>query len=1420
MARSTSSKSPKKHRNSTSSNEVVKESDGRTGSEKKKGPDEEDVLRTKPMHEVNPVPGLSFEDEENPDASIQWVTKRGKKNGKNSVVVQTVDSNDENNDTEMDELLQFTNEDVSEEIAYWNQAVYCFVLGANPPWEVVQGYVHRIWGRHGIDKISFLPNGIFLVRFKEMKDKEEVLNAGYHMFDNKPLIVKPWQENVDLLKKEVKVVPAWIRIHGLPLKFWGSCLPAIAGLVGPYVKSDAATVEKTRLGFARTMVELKVGQAFPSAVKFRDENGQIVQLKVEYEWKPILCEKCKGLGHEGKNCRRDQHRQVQAKPVVPRVKEPAPESAATAGTPKSPTIPEAAAGVPDSDPAVSGDDNQVVEVTDITDEELDDVGIQVEDIETKINGVNVGNIAHNMLEGWSVTTNCSLHKGGRVWLLWRPNIFEVQIIQYDPQFIHSKVIVKATQKSFLLTFVYAFNEGSERLDLWDKLRTFARPCTPWAIAGDFNTVLSPDERLGVATKQEDMEAFVDCLADCGMTDIHATGAYFTWTNKQDPDHRKYSRLDRFLINQDWLDEFPDMNAHFHPEGIMDHTPCIVRNTRLDGRRNTSFKYFNMWGSAPEFLEIVQHTWSQQIIGTKMFGVVKKLKALKGELRKMNRKCFSDVELRANQAIVNLENVQLQIEDDYDRTDLIALELQALDEVKYWSKARDSFLQQKAKAQWLNEGDSNTAYFHSAIKSRCLRNKIVQIEDQKGNLCTDTISIQRAFLNFYQGLMGSQKGTEQVRSVVLQTGPFCNENHIASLLAPVTKEEIKGVVFAIPIDKAPGPDGYTSGFFRDSWDIVGDDVCNAIMEFFISGRMLNQINATNITLIPKCDRPTTVSHFRPIACCNMVYKVISKLLCNRLAMVLPDIIHENQGAFIKGRSIIENVLICQDIVHLYARKAVTPRCLFKIDLQKAYDTIEWDFVEQMLHGLKFPAHFIQLVMQCVRSTTFTLSLNGSNFGYFKGQRGLRQGDPISPLLFTICMEYLTRLIKFATDRWPFQYHPLCKNLKLTHLMFADDLLLFCKGKPQSIWLLMRAFSSFSKASGLAMNNAKSEIFFNGVDDDIKEGIKMVTGFREGTMPFRYLGVPIKAGRLTKTECSALTEKCAEYPSELLGPNDGSFEYHRVPLVAWDKVTLPKKEGGLGIRRADSWNIAIVDKLVDWIYCKADRLWIKWVSDVYIKDHDWHCYTPPTDATWVWKNICKVKEKLKTGYADGSWTVSPKGYSIRSGYDWLSPDHIQLDWPAIVWSNWNIPKHSMTTWLRMQEGMNVKSKLVRFGCCTDDLCLLCQLQPETVEHMFTTCVYAIKIQSCLVQWYGGCFPTVNDLIATQRDSIQWKVKVAMFNAFTYSIWYQRNNARVNDCLMRPELVAPRIEEDVRRRIKLKCGNVADQPVCGWLQSMGVI
>ncbi|XP_074315500.1 uncharacterized protein LOC141651700 [Silene latifolia] len=280
-----------------------------------------------------------------------------------------------------------------------------------------------------------------------------------------------------------------------------------------------------------------------------------------------------------------------------------------------------------------------------------------------------------MLEGWCVTTNCNLHKGGRVWILWQPSIFDVWVLQYDPQFIHVKVTVEITQKSFFLSMIYAYNEGVDRKDLWTKLENIASNSHgPWVMAGDFNMVISPDERMGGNTKQEDMDDFIDCITTCRMTDIHATGAYFTWTNKQDAAHRKFSRLDRFMVNQEWLHTFPEMAAHFHPEGLLDHNPCVVRNTKLEGRKNASFKYFNMWSIAPDFLAKVQQAWSIQIEGNMMFRVAKRLKNLKGVLKGLNRECYTDIENKASQACHELERIQLLLKDDTANADLITREI--------------------------------------------------------------------------------------------------------------------------------------------------------------------------------------------------------------------------------------------------------------------------------------------------------------------------------------------------------------------------------------------------------------------------------------------------------------------------------------------------------------------------------------------------------------------------------------------------------------------------------------------------------------------------------------------------------------------------------------------------------------------------
>lgn len=182
---------------------------------------------------------------------------------------------------------------------------------------------------------------------------------------------------------------------------------------------------------------------------------------------------------------------------------------------------------------------------------------------------------------------------------------------------------------------------------------------------------------------------------------------------------------------------------------------------------------------------------------------------------------------------------------------------------------------------------------------------------------------------------------------------------------------------------------------------------------------------------------------------------------------------------------------------------------KIDLRKAYDSVSWDFLGEMMEFMKFLECFKRWIMTCVTNPAYSIMLNGSLHGYIKGKKGLRQGDPLSPLLFTICMEYLSRLLRHVSEMEGFLFHSMCASMKLCHLVFADDLLIFSKGNFKSVFLLLRAFATFSSATGLAANVAKSSIYTcNMAQDDVKR-LKDASGFSLGSLPFKYLGIPDSA-----------------------------------------------------------------------------------------------------------------------------------------------------------------------------------------------------------------------------------------------------------------------------------------------------------------------
>ena len=162
------------------------------------------------------------------------------------------------------------------------------------------------------------------------------------------------------------------------------------------------------------------------------------------------------------------------------------------------------------------------------------------------------------------------------------------------------------------------------------------------------------------------------------------------------------------------------------------------------------------------------------------------------------------------------------------------------------------------------------------------------------------------------------------------------------------------------------------------------------------------------------------------------------------------------------------MVCQDLVRHYGRKNVKPSCIMKLGLKKVYDTIEWDFLEEMLATLKFPEKCIKLIMTYVRTPKFSLMVNGAIHGYFSSKRGLRQGDLISPLLFVICMEYLTRIMRSMEEHPLFKFHPRCKQSKLTHMVFADDINLCCAGEFPTIYTTLQALKLFLASSGLQIS----------------------------------------------------------------------------------------------------------------------------------------------------------------------------------------------------------------------------------------------------------------------------------------------------------------------------------------------------------------
>jgi hypothetical protein len=289
---------------------------------------------------------------------------------------------------------------------------------------------------------------------------------------------------------------------------------------------------------------------------------------------------------------------------------------------------------------------------------------------------------------------------------------------------------------------------------------------------------------------------------------------------------------------------------------------------------------------------------------------------------------------------------------------------------------------------------------------------------------------------------------------------------ADLLQPFTEIEVGTAIHQMAPMKAPGPDGFDVYFFQQNWAIVGKEVCKAVLFSLNSGVINKELNSTYIALIPKVKNPTNVIDFRPISLCNVLYKIISKVLANRLKKVLPSIISPYQSAFIPGRLITDNILATYETLHTMHSKMYGKSSFMavKVDMSKAYDRVKWGFLEAVMGKLGFEQKWINLIMMCVCTIHFSILINGVPTGKITPSRGIQQGDPISPYLFLLCAEALSSMLSYADQRGTLRGVPTSKQgPRLNHLFFADDSLLFCRADIGHWNRLSLILKTYKKAS---------------------------------------------------------------------------------------------------------------------------------------------------------------------------------------------------------------------------------------------------------------------------------------------------------------------------------------------------------------------
>jgi hypothetical protein len=702
-----------------------------------------------------------------------------------------------------------------------------------------------------------------------------------------------------------------------------------------------------------------------------------------------------------------------------------------------------------------------------------------------------------------------------------------------------------------------------------------------------------------------------------------------------------TKIDHFLASVEWLDIFPRTDLQALASLGSDHCPLFLQgDTAYDFYRGFRFEAY--WVNMPGFMETVKDAWDQPVnTQNAMLRMHVKLLRVARALKIWRRSQFSEWKLKS--AFVQI--ILLELEKAQERRTLSEGEVQ----FKKFLKAKSLGLAaiQKARARqhsrltWIRKGDSNTRFFHIHANARKKKAYIASLNSDTG-IAVSQNDKMRVAVDFFNKAVGvSATRTRRLNWEALGYTP----HNLDDLDMPFTEMELNNTIKGLPAEKAPGPDGYIGLFYKKCWDIIKGDLLEAIMGFYNhKTSKMGLFNEANIVLLPKKPTPTTITDYRPISLINSVVKIITKLLANRLAPHMNTLVSYAQNAFIKQRCIHDNFLYVQRVIQLLHKKKQSS-LFIKLDISKAFDSVGWQFLLEVLEALGFSLKWRDWISDLLRTSSSKILINGSPSRRVPHARGLRQGDPLSPLLFIIAIDPLQRIIDRAAQQGLLQpVLPKAANLRCS--LYADDVALFAKPSSVELSRLQKILIFFGECSGLKVNMSKTEIFPIRMQPSALESLLRDFPGKISAFPGKYLGLPLHTRKLRKIEVQPLIDKIG---ARLPGWK-GRFlsSSGRETLVKTVLSAVPIYH--LTVFQAQKWMIKKIDQI------RRSFLWRGETPDRVCSGH----------SLLNWPTTCSPKSKGGLGILD--FERFTRALRLRwLWYQWRQPER--------AWSKLEVPCDSV-------------------------------------------------------------------------------------------------------------------------------------------------